>query len=299
MGERTITIIPPKYADLPTPENRYRVAAYCRVSNPTEEQAGSLASQLQYYTTKIDENPLWENAGVYGEVGSGIYMKERNEFKKLMAKCRTHKVDLILVKSISRFARNSLDAIRSLRELQALGVDVYFEQEESHLLDPDSRMEIEIFCALAQNESENKSHDIKWGIDKGFKDGTSGYLNFKCYGYRSDKEQGLVIEPNKAEIVRMIFNLRLQSHSLGGISSELAKKKVPSPSGKLIWSRECIRKMLINEKYTGSALLQKTFIEDFFTGKQVKNIGQHDIYLIKNSHEAIVPIEVFEGVQEV
>lgn len=299
MDERTITVIPPKAIDLPTPENRYRVAAYCRVSNPTEEQHGSLTSQIQYYAAKIDGNPLWENAGVYGEVASGIHMKERHEFKKLMAKCRTHKVDLILVKSISRFARNTLEAITSLRELQALGVDVYFEQEEIHLLDPDSQMEIEIFCALAQNESESKSHDIKWGIDKGFKDGTSGYLNFKCYGYRSDKEQGLMIVPEEAEVVRMIFNLRLRGHSLGVIASELAKKKIPSPSGKLIWSRECIRKMLINEKYTGSVMLQKTYIEDFFTGRQVRNTGQLDRYLIKNSHEAIVSEEIFERVQGV
>lgn len=224
-------------------------------------------------------------------------MKERTEHKKLLAKCRASKVDLILTKSISRFGRNSLDTIKVLRKLYSRGVDVCFEQENIYLLDPAARHIIEIFCALAQNESESKSHDIKWGINRGFQDGTSGYLNFKYYGYQSDKEHGLVVEPNEAGIVQMIFNLRLQGYSFGGISSELAKMKILSPSCKPIWSRECIRKMLCNEKYAGAVLLQKTYVEDFFTGKQKKNIGQMQKYLYKNNHEVIVAMEGFERVQ--
>lgn len=255
--------------------------------------------QIQYYTSKISNSPIWDNAGVYGEVISGRNIKDRVEFKKLMVKCRKRKVDLILVKSISRFGRNTLEAIRSLRELQALGVDVYFEQEDARLLDSNSRMLIETYCAMSQHESESKSHNIKWGVNKSFKDGTSGYLNFKCYGYRSDKKQRLVVEPNEAKTVLKIFDLRLQGYSLGSISNELAKERTHSPTGKLIWSRECIRKMLINEKYTGSVMLQKTYVEDFFTGKQKKNIGQHDRYLIKNCHEAIISLKIFEGAQKV
>lgn len=299
MVERTIVIIPPKYVDEPFQLKHLRVAAYCRVSNPTEEQAASLEAQLQYYTDNIAENPLWTNAGVYGEAVTGRNIKERSEFKKLMAKCRKHKVDLILTKSINRFGRNALDTIRSIRELQSFGIDIFFEQENIQSLDPDARIAIETHCAIAQRESESKSHDIKWGIDRGFQDGTSGYLNFKCYGYRSDKEHGLVVEPNEAWIVQMIFNLRLEGRSLGSIASELAKMKISSPSGKPIWSRECIRKMLINEKYTGSVMLQKTFVADYFSGKQAKNTGQKDRYLVENNHQAIILREVFEMVQEV
>lgn len=267
MDERTITIISPTIVPTVTLDKLYRVVAYCRVSNPTYEQAGSLETQIKYYTTRIAENFLWEDAGVYGEVASGRNTSDRLEFKKLMAKCRKHKVDLILTKSISRFGRNTLDTVRALRKLQSLGVDVYFEQEKIHLLDPGSQMAIEIYCSLAQQESESKSHDIKWGVDKGFKDGTSGYANFACYGYRSDDELGLVIVPKEAEIVRLIFDLRLQGYSYGKISSALAGKQIPSPTGKPIWSRECISKMLKNEKYTGSVLLQKTFVDNYLTGR--------------------------------
>lgn len=144
------------------------------------------------------------------------------------------------------------------------------------MLDTDSRMFIETHCAMAQHESESKSHDIKCGVDKGFKDGSSGYKPFKCYGYHRDEKQRLVVEPCEAKIVRMIFDLRLQGHSFGSIASELAKKKIPSPSDKPIWGRECIRKMLINDKYTGSVKLQKTYVEDFFTGKQAKNTEQQN-----------------------
>ncbi|MEG1631476.1 MAG: recombinase family protein [Hydrogenoanaerobacterium sp.] len=299
MAERTIIIIPPKYMDEPLQLKHLRVAAYCRVSTATEEQSSSLESQILYYTAKIAENPLWTNAGVYGEAVTGRNTKERSEFKKLMVKCRKHKVDLILTKSISRFGRNALDEIRSIRELQRLCIDIFFEQENIHSLDPDARIAIETHCAIAQRESESKSHDIKWGVNRGFQNGTSGYLSFKCYGYRSDKKHGLVVEPHEAAIVQMIFNLRLEGHSLGSIASELAKRKILSPNGKPIWSRECIRKMLINEKYTGSVMLQKTFIEDYFSGKQKKNTGQQERYLVENSHPAIISKEIFDKVQEI
>lgn len=150
MAERTIVIITLKYIDKSFQLKHLRVAAYCRVSNPTEEQATSLEAQLQYYTDKIAENPLWTNAGVYGEAVTGRNIKERSEFKKLIAKCRRHKVDLILTKSISHFGRNALDTIRSIRELQSLDVDIFFEQENIHSLDPDARIAIETHCAIAQ-----------------------------------------------------------------------------------------------------------------------------------------------------
>lgn len=300
MSERIITHIPADAPTIPTIDHPFRVAAYCRVSSPSKEQHLSLETQITYFTAKITMNMIWKNVGVFADTATGRNMKERTEYKKLLAKCRAGKVDLILTKSISRFGRNSLDTIKVLRELYSRGVDVCFEQENIYLLDPAARHIIEIYSALAQNESENKSHSIKWGIQAGFEQGTSGYQNFACYGYRFDQvEQQLAIVPEEAVIVRKIFDLRLQSYSYGKISAELAKEKVPSPMGKPIWSRECIRKMLCNEKYTGSVLLQKTYVEDLFTGKQKKNIGEMQKYLYKNNHEAIVPMEGFEMVQGV
>ncbi|MEG1820595.1 MAG: recombinase family protein, partial [Oscillospiraceae bacterium] len=186
------------------------------------------------------------------------------------------------------------------RELRSRGVDVYFEQENIRLLDPAAQHAIEIYCALAQNESENKSHNIKWGVQAGFEQGTSGYQHFACYGYRFDEiMQTLVIIPTEAEVVRMIFDLRLQGYSYGKISAELAKRDIQSPTGKLIWSRESIRKLLCNEKCAGAVILQKTYVKDFFTGKQKKNVGQLQRYLYKNNHKAIVPWEIFKRVQEI
>ena len=190
-----------------------------------------------------------------------------------------------------------MEMIKPLRELNSLGVDVYFEQENIHLRDSDTRLAMEIFCALAQNESDAKSANIVWGIRRGFETGTSGCMNFTCYGYRKSENNRLVIVPKEARIIRLIFDLRLQGYSYGKISNELAKKKMLSPNGKYIWSRETIRKILCNEKYTGSVFLQKTFIEDFFTGRQRKNGGEKSMYIIKNTHEAIVSNEVFDMVQ--
>ncbi len=299
MGERIFTLVPAKQAAIvPTANRTFRVAAYCRVSCPSEEQELSLDTQVSYYTHKINSDGAWKNVGVFADTATGRNTKQRVEFKKLLAKCRIGKVDLIITKSISRFGRNSLDTIKALRELNSYDVDVYFEQENLYLSDCGAQHAIEIYCALAQYESENKSRNIKWGIQHGFREGTSGYQNFSCYGYCFDKaKQTLVIVPKEATIVRLIFNLRLKGLSYGMISAELAEKRIPSPTGKTVWNRECIRKMLCNEKYAGSVLLQKTYVEDFFTGKQKKNNGQKERYYYKNNHEAIVPLEIFERVQ--
>lgn len=276
------------------------MAAYCRVSSPSDEQELSLETQIQYYCNAIEKNVFWESAGIYADMATGRNMKQRVEIKKLLAKCRIGKVDLILTKSISRFGRNSLNTIKALRELKDNRVDVYFKQENIHLLEPTAQHVIEIYCALAQNESENKSHCINWGIQEGFRDGTSSYQNFACYGYQYEEEkQGLVIVPSEAEVVRLIFDLRLGGLSYGMIAAELEKQEIPSPTGKLKWNRECNRKMLCNEKYAGAVLLQKTYVEDFFTGKQVKNVGQKQRYYYNNNHEAIVPLEVFESVHAI
>lgn len=175
MEDRTITLIPAKPISTPTQDRPFHVAAYCRVSSPSDAQELSLDTQVQYYTSAIENNAFWKSVGIYADTATGRNVKRRGAFKELLAKCRIGKVDLILTKSISRFGRNSLDTIKALRELKDNRVDVYFEQENIHLLDPAAQHVIEIYCALAQNESENKSHSIRWGIQAGFQGGTSGF----------------------------------------------------------------------------------------------------------------------------
>lgn len=299
MNHRTITHIPPKQYNWAM-DKSLRIAVYCRVSSLKEAQELSLKTQIRYYTDKIEACTFAENVGVFSDTATGRNIRQRPAFKKLMTECRAGKVDIILTKSISRFGRNSLETIQRLRELRSKNIDVYFEKENIHLLDPAVQHVIEIYCALAQNESENKSYNIRWGIHEGFRSGTSGYQNFPCYGYRYDKtKQILTIVPKEAKVVRMIFDLRLQGYSLGRISAELTKRAIPSPNGKPVWSRECIRKILCNEKYTGSVMLQKTYVEDLFTGKQKHNTGQRERYLYKNNHKPIVGWDVFVRVNGV
>ncbi|MFT8872914.1 MAG: recombinase family protein [Sporolactobacillus sp.] len=288
--ERGFIVIPAKeQLDMPVPR---RVAAYCRVSTLFEEQATSLAAQMQYWQTQIDQNPMWENTGIYADTASELQSGTRPEFCKLMRKCRQGKVDMILTKSISRFGRNAMESIKTMRKLQALKVNVYFELEGIYSLDPHARMLMEFYCAFAQVESENKSANIRWGVTQDFKAGTSGYAHFSCYGYRYDKILGqLTIEPEEAKVVREIFAMRAQGNSLGVISQALFEKSIPSPTGKYQWSRETINKILHNEKYFGSVLLQKSFVEDIFDGKQYRNSGQRNRYLLKNHHEAIVQLD--------
>lgn len=203
---------------------------------------------------------------------------------------------MILTKSISRFGRNTLASLKALQELDALGVDVFFEKENLWLHQKEMQMMITMFFAFAQAESENMSRNIKWGIRQGFRSGTSGYAGFTCYGYENDGPGNLRINEAEAEIVRQIFLMRASGKSLGFISEWLYSNAVPSPTGRDRWSRESISKLLRNEKYVGDVLLQKTYVKEVFSGKQVKNEGDLDRVLIQNHHPAIVSRELFEYV---
>lgn len=280
----------------PAAMKRFRVAAYCRVSTRQEEQNSSIEQQEQYYTQVISNNPNWTNVGVFSKRVSGLRMKGRSEFQALMRLCRRGKVDLILIKSFSRLGRNTLDMLQALRELRDLGVDVYFEEKNLWLHDERMEMLITVFCAFAQSESENMSQNIRWGVRQGFRMVTSGYANFVCYGYKRGDDGRLTIDEPDAEIVRRIFQMRAEGKSLGAISDWLYENKKPSPAGKERWSRETINKLLRNEKYTGDVLLQKTFVKNVLTGKQFKNRGELERYLIQQHHPMIVSRELFERV---
>lgn len=295
---RNITEIPSTQDNRPMELRHLRVAAYCRVSTDLEEQTSSIELQERHYTQVISANPNWENAGIFSERATGLNLKERPEFHKLISKCRKKRIDLILTKSISRFGRNTLDMLQSLHDLHGLGIEVYFEQENMWLNEQRIQVLLTAYCALAQAESEDISRNIKWGIKRGFEKGTSGYAEFACFGYKRGDKGRLVIDEPDAEIVRQMFEMRANGYSLGAISNWLYENNTSSPTGKARWSRETISKLLQNEKYTGDVLLQKTFVEDLFSGKQTKNRGELEKFLIHEHHPAIISRELFEAVNQ-
>lgn len=218
--------------NIPMSKRQLRVAAYCRVSTEHEGQDGSIELQERYFRTVIDGNRNWINAGIYSERTTGLKLQNRVQFNAMICKCQNGKIDLILTKSISRFGRNALDELKILQDLRGLGVDVYFEQENLWLQEQQTQMLITLYCALAQNESENMSRNIRWGIRLGFKNGTSRFANYTYYGYRQDKAGNLVIRSDEAKVVREIFALRAVGFSLGKISEWLFKNGILSPTGK-------------------------------------------------------------------
>lgn len=286
--------IPSSQEDVPMEEKYLRVAAYCRVSTDQEEQDSSIELQELRYRQMIEENPNWENAGVFSERATGLNLQERSTFQAMMRQCREEKINLILTKSISRFGRNTLDILRALQELQELNVDVFFEKEDLWLHERDMQIVLTAYCAFAQAESEDMSRNIRWGIKRSFQSGTSGYADFICFGYKRGDDGRLAIDEPDAKIVRKIFEMRADGSSLGAISNWLHENKIPSPTGKERWSRETISKLLKNEKYVGDVMLQKTFVKDLFSGKQVRNTGELERYLLQEHHPAIVNRELFD-----
>lgn len=279
-------------------DKRKRVAAYCRVSTKHEEQELSLETQKKYYEQYIKNNDMWEFAGVFFDSKSGLRFDKRNGLQELLSECDAGKVDIILVKSITRFGRNLYEGILILRHLKAIGVDVWFEQERMKLLQLSSSVNYELLLIFAEAESEGKSQNIKFGIKHGFKTGKSKIYNRICYGYDNDEFGNLIVNDYEAEIVRNIFSWYLNGFSLSEISKELSKQNIKSPTGKEKWSSETISKLLSNEKLTGSVIGQKTFVKDFHTGIQVKNNGELDRYFIKAHHTPIISSNCFQKVQE-
>ena len=278
-------------------DNKLRVAAYCRVSSDHEEQETSLTAQISYYLQKIASTPGWVNAGIFAERGSWLSLWQRAEFMRMIELARNGEIDLILTKSVNRFGRNTVDMLHASLDLCRCGVDVFFEKENIWLHDRQMQILLTAYMSYAQAESESMSKNIKWGISKGFQSGKSGYADFSCFGYRRSRDGHLEINELEADIVRKIFELRVSDRSLNEISDWLYSERVPSPTGKEHWSRETISKILKNGKYTGDVILQKTFVSDVFSGKQSRNVGQMNRYMIHEHHPAIVSKEVFDMVK--
>jgi len=280
-------------------EQKLRVAAYARVSTDAEEQLTSYHAQIAYYTQKIQSNPNWTLSGIFADEGlSGTSTRKRDEFNKLIAICKKGKVDLILVKSISRFARNTLDCIDHVRKLKAMGVGVHFEEQNINTLTMDSEMVLTMLSAFAQAESESISANVKWGKRHALKQGKVPFQYKRILGYERGEDDKPKIVPEQADIVRRIFGSFLAGYSIGKIKLELETEGLPSPTGKAAWSQSRLHYMLQNEKYIGDALLQKTYIVDCISKQVKKNNGEVAQYYIENNHEAIIPKDMFLRVQE-
>ena len=277
---------------------KLRVAAYCRVSTEEEEQQGSFEIQKLYYTEKINSTPEWEVAGIYADDGiSGVHTKKRDGFNQMIQDCKKHRIDLILTKSISRFARNTLDSIQYVRMLKQMGIAVVFEKENINTATMNSEMILTVLSAFAQAESESISQNVARGKRMGYKHGKFAFPYGRIIGYRKGADGKPEIIPEQAEVIRLIFNSYLQGDSLQSIKAKLETAGALTARGNTEWSAQSIQRILQNEKYCGDVLLQKTFTEDVLTGVHKKNTGQLPQYYIENYHEGIVSKQIFREVQ--
>ena len=268
------------------------------MSTDQEEQLSSYENQVNYYREFISKHEEYELVDIYADEGiSATNTKKRDAFNRLIQDCRAGKVDRILVKSISRFARNTLDCIKYVRELKELGVGVTFEKENIDSLDSKGEVLLTILSSLAQDESRSISENATWGIRKKFERGEVRVNTTKFMGYDKDENGRLIINPGQAETVKFIYEKFLEGYSPESIAKYLNDNEIPGWTGKANWYPSAIQKMLQNEKYKGDALLQKTFTVDFLTKKRVQNDGQVNQYYVENSHEAIIDKDTWELVQ--
>ena len=275
-----------------------RVAAYCRVSTDSEEQLTSYQNQLSYYTEKIMKEPNWTMAGVFADEGiTGTSANKRKEFLRMIRQCRQGKIDMILAKSVSRFARNTVDTLNFTRELRSLGIPVIFEEQNINSIHPESEFLITLHGAFAQAESESTSSRVRWGKRQSMKEGRVAMQYQKLLGYERGPDGKPQIVPEQAEIVRFIYQRYLAGDPLRSIKEQLEAQGCLTAAGKSKWVISNIKSILTNEKYCGDALLQKTFVKDCISKKVIPNTGQLDKVLIQDHHEAIVSHELFDAVQ--
>lgn len=280
---------------------KLRVAAYCRVSTDDEDQINSYKAQIDYYTQKINDTDGWTLAGIFPDEGiTGTNMKKRDEFKKMIALCRKGKIDMILCKSVSRFARNTVDCLDTVRELKARGIAVFFEKENINTMLQQSEFIITLYSGFAQAESESISANVRWGKRKSMQDGKVIFRHDKLLGYHKEKgkDSKLEVVPEEAATVRRIYKSYLAGYSLGRIVDELMADDVPTAKGVQGWSRQIVQNILTNERYIGDALLQKTYVTDCLSKKSKKNNGELPQYYVTGSHEGIVSRELYNRVQE-
>ncbi len=300
--QKTVRIIPATIDTKTAITQNYRqirVAAYCRVSTKQDEQLNSYEVQRTHYEERIRTEPKWSLVGIFADKGiTGTSMKKRDEFNKMLRLCYKGKIDMIIVKSISRFARNTLDVIKITRKLREINVDVYFEEQGIHSIDPASEFYITIYGSIAQSESENISANVKWGKAQSAKQGNVPFQCKHFLGYTKNAGGEIEIVPEEAEIIREIYERYLSGESLYGIKCYLEEKEIPTPAGCSVWRQETIRSILSNEKYKGDAIINKTYVSDCISKRVKVNNGERNKYYIENNHPAIIDAGTFARVQE-
>ena len=300
--ERRVHIIPAtkKTTDPKSSHHgKQRVAAYCRVSTNNKEQINSYEAQKVYYTQKIEENPDWELAGIFADRGlSGTSLKKRDNFNKMIAACKRGRIDTILTKSLSRFARNTVDCLETVRMLRARGIGVIFEKENINTLTESNEFLITLFSGFAQAESESLSGNIARGKMMSMQAGNVPFQYKKLLGYREGEDGKPEIDPEEAKTVRRIYRRYLDGCSLSQIQRELEADHVPTAQGVQRWSYQIIHNILTNERYIGDALLGKSYVLDCISKEVRKNNGERPQYYVENNHPAIIPREWFQRVKE-
>lgn len=300
--ERRVHIIPAtkKSTDPKSSHHgKQRVAAYCRVSTNNKEQINSYEAQKAYYTQKIEENPDWELAGIFADKGlSGASMKKRDNFNKMIAACKRGRIDTILTKSLSRFARNTVDCLETVRMLRARGIGVIFEKENINTLTESSEFLITLFSGFAQAEIESLSKNVTWGKEKSRAAGNVPFQYKKLLGYRKGEDEKPEIDPDEAKTVLRIYRRYLDGCSLSQIKQELEADRVPTAQAVQRWSYQVIHNILTNERYIGDAMLGKTFSTGCINRQIKQNTGERLQSYVENNHPAIIPREMFYRVQE-
>jgi site-specific DNA recombinase len=298
---KNVVIVPVKSLELVDGNQKVakkKVAAYCRVSTDSEEQKESYENQVSHYTQHIEKNSNWDLVDIYADEGiSGTNTKDRVQFNRMIEDARAGKIDLILTKNISRFARNTMDLLKYVRELRSKGIAVLFEKENINTLESSGEVFLTIFSSIAQDESRNISENSKWGIQKGFRDGKVHCNTTRFLGYDKDKEGELIINEKEAELVRRIYQEYIEGKSYQAIAKGLMADDIKTVTGNVKWWDSSVTLILTNEKYYGALLQQKTITVDFLTHKRVKNKGQEQKYLIEDNHEPIITKEMFDTVQ--
>lgn len=295
-------VSPQRGVSLEKPEQRKkRVAAYCRVSTEEEIQQSSYDLQVEYYKNLIEKEKEWQFAGIYADEGiTGTSTRKRLEFNRLIQNCRDGEIDLIITKSISRFARNTLDCLNYIKELKMLTppVGIFFEKEKIFSLDTKSDLILTVLASVAQEESRSISENARWAKAKRYAKGNPSYGLQRLLGYSKTKRGEFVIDESEAVIIRRIYELFLSGHKLYQIARMLTDEGVKTPGGKDHWYYSTVRGIIMNEKYCGDAILQKSFRPDFLSQTIVKNTGQMPMYLVQNCYPAIIRRRDWQKAQE-
>ena len=270
-----------------------RVAAYARVSSGKDAMLHSLSAQVSYYSDLIQKNEGWLYVGVYSDEALTGTKEDRSGFQRMLADCRAGKIDLVLTKSISRFARNTVTLLKTVRELKRIGVDVFFEEQNIHTMSAEGELMLTILASYAQEESLSASENQKWRVKRNFEAGKP--WNCTMLGYRH-KDGVLTVVPEEAEVVRRIFSDYLGGMGIEAIAKELNASGIPTRKNG-IWCKSGVSRILRNEAYTGGLLLQKTFRENHLTKRTIVNSGELPMYQVEDSHEAIIDKGTFDAVQ--